>query len=89
MNFTRDYHDELDGEHLACKPGDVADGLVGVCTLGIPIVGSAALLNGLYCVFVVYIMRRHRKLLVIYTRDAAHEISNFQNSPKFRAMIFV
>jgi hypothetical protein len=82
MNDTADYNDELDGNYLACKPGDVAEGLDDVCNFGMPIVGSAALLNGLYSFFLAYIKRCHRKLLARYTRDTAHDPSNDQNSPK-------
>ena len=71
MNFTRDYKDELEGDFLACKPGNVAEGLEVVCTLGIPIIGTAVLLNGLWLLQITYTERRHRKLLARQTRDAA------------------
>ena len=82
MNLTtRDYDDELDGDYLACKPGDEAEGLEGICRFGMPLVGFAALGNGLYAFYLIYIIRRHRKLLTRQKRYAA-SFSNARNSRK-------
>jgi hypothetical protein len=82
MNLTSDYYDPLDGDdgdHLACKPGNVAEGFEVVCNFGMPIVGSLQLLNGLSFILLVYIRRRNKKLLARQTRDGL-EIPNVINS---------
>ena len=84
MNLTRDYQDGLDGAYLACKPGDVADGLEVVCTFGMPILGSAAIGNGLWLLYLAYIHRRHRKLLAKQIRDSVC-VSNARSLPKVYA----
>ena len=72
MNVTRDYNDELDGDYLACKPGNVAEGLTLFCNFGMPIIGVLMLLNGLFYIYLTYIHRRHRKLLARQTRVVSY-----------------
>ena len=78
MNATFNSNGKLDDNYLACKPGEVAEGFEDACSLGMPILGSVILLNGLYCLFLAYITRHNRKLLAKFTRDPARA----QNSPK-------
>ena len=84
MNFTRDYHDNLEGDFLACKPGSVAEGLEFVCTFGMPILGSAWLLIGGWLLYIVFIQRRDRKLLAKQRRDASY-MPNAQDSQSVHA----
>ena len=88
MNWTVDYNDELDGPHLACKPGDAAEGFEDACSWGMSIIGSVAFLNGMYCFYLVHIKRRHWKLLTMYKRDAANDMPNVQSSPKLGVETF-
>ena len=87
MNETRVYNDELDGNYLACKLGDVAEGLELICSFSMPLVEISVLLNGLYSFSLVYMKRCHRKLLARYARNTAH-FSNVQNSIKLDTETF-
>ena len=89
MNLT---YDQLDGDSLACKPGNVAEGLELVCNFGMPIVGSLQLLNGLSFIWLAYIRQRHRKLLARQTRNGLAEPSarNSRNvSPQNEGLNYV
>jgi hypothetical protein len=46
-NITVDYNDMLEGDRLACRPGNVAPGLEYLCEYCHPILGVAASLAGL------------------------------------------
>ena len=81
MNFTRDYNDNLEGDFLACNPGNVAEGLEFVCNFGMPIIGSALLLIGGWLLYLAFIQRRHRKLLAKQIRDATY-VPNAQDSQR-------
>ena len=81
MNYSRNYNDELEGDFLACKPGNVAEGLEGICTLGMPIIGWGTLLNSFWFLYLAYIQRCHRKLLAKQTWDPAC-VPKVRNSPK-------
>jgi hypothetical protein len=46
-NSSGDYSDELEGNGLACAPGNEAPGLEFLCTVGLPLLGVGNLVNGL------------------------------------------
>ena len=82
MNFTtRVYNDGLEGNFFACKPGNVAEGLEFVCTVGLPIFGSAFLLIGGWLLYLAFIQRRHRKLRAKQIRDATY-VPNAQDAQR-------
>jgi hypothetical protein len=61
MNSSRDYNDDLDGEFLACSPGNNAVGLEFICTVGFPVIGLVMLLNGIWLLVLAFtIQGRHR-----------------------------
>jgi hypothetical protein len=62
-NATNDYNDGLDGDSLACKPGDAAAGLETFCTIGLPILGSVLVLNGAWFLYLSSIQRRRKRAL--------------------------
>jgi hypothetical protein len=82
MNSTKDYQDGLDGENLACKPGNIAEGLEFVCNNGMPLLGSWYLLLGLHDLFLLYISRRNRLLCAKRSQDATYVPTSPQNAPK-------
>jgi hypothetical protein len=47
INSSVDYNDMLEGDALACRPGNVAPGLEYICEYYLPLLGAAALLNGI------------------------------------------
>jgi hypothetical protein len=54
MNITTvNYEDGIDGENLACAPGNVAEGLEAICAL-MPWVGVGNLLNAVMLFFLAY-----------------------------------
>jgi hypothetical protein len=62
-NFTVDYNDMLEGDALACRPGNVAPGLEYLCEYFHPLLGMLACVTGLSYVSFISKNRRHNKLV--------------------------
>jgi hypothetical protein len=59
-NSNGDYSDQLEGNGLACAPGNEAPGLEILCTVGLPLVGVVHLANGLGFCFLASVTWRHQ-----------------------------
>jgi hypothetical protein len=60
-NSSGDYSDQLEGNVLACAPGNEAPGLEILCTVGLPLVGVGHLVNGLGICFIASVKWRHQR----------------------------
>ena len=67
--------DELDGEELACRPGNITEGLEFVCNVAMPVMGYGLLASGMWFLLLLYMQRRNRMILARYNQSAA--ISTF------------
>jgi hypothetical protein len=87
MNYTGEYYDQLDGDFLACKPGNVAEGLEFICTIGNPGVGSVYIVNAVWVLGIAFTTRRTRQHVADQTRIGVDktnaQTSRTTNSDKY------
>jgi hypothetical protein len=73
MNSTPgDYSDQLEGNNLACAPGNEADGLEFLCTVLFPTMGLGTIANGLAFGFQAFVRWRSIQLKVAASTTAAN-----------------
>jgi hypothetical protein len=55
---TWEWFDSLDGESLACSPGDIAEGYDAVCFYIVDVMGSAQVILGCWLFYIAHLQRR-------------------------------
>jgi hypothetical protein len=76
MNLSVNYYnDDLDGDHLACKPGAVAVGLETLCSLAIPVTGWVHVGLSLWTFGLAHREGTRRQLLAKYSQETGQPTS--------------
>jgi hypothetical protein len=82
MNFTDagDYFDDLDGNYLACAPGNVANGLAFVCLYAMPTLGILLVFNGLFGLYLTGANVCHQKQIIRQKYDDLRRVPSAEKS---------